>query len=66
MLGVLTGVGIILIVVSIALLGYNTILGSASEKAFSQEKLVGLVIAAAVLTCGSVIAKMIASIAYSL
>ena len=62
-LGVLMVVGIIAIVVSIALIGFNMIVGSASEKAVSQEKLVGVVIAALVLTGGSIIAKIIISLA---
>ena len=62
-LGVLTVVGIIAIVIAIAVMGFGMILGSASEKAFKQEQLVGLLIAAGLITTGSVIARMIISVA---
>lgn len=65
-LGVLSVIGVALIVVSIGLIGFNTILGSASEKAASQGKYVGLLIAAALLTGGTAIAKMIISVAETL
>lgn len=65
-LGVLQLIGIIAIVIAIALIGFNTIMGSASQKAVGQEKIVGLLIAAGVLTGGSALAKMIMSIAESL
>lgn len=65
-LGVLTVVGIIAIVVAIALIAFESILGSASEKAESKGKYVGLVIAAGVITGGSIIARMIISVAETL
>lgn len=65
-LGVLQAIGGILIVISIALIGFNTIMGSASEKAIAKEKFVGLFIAAVVILGGSTLAKMIASVAESL
>ena len=58
-LGVLMVLGIICIVISIALIGFNIILGTANEKAVNQEKLVGILIAAAIMTGGSSIAQMI-------
>ena len=65
-LSILTVLGIIAIVVSITLIGFTTILGSASEKAQGQEKYVGLFIASLLITGGSVLAKMIISVAESL
>ena len=62
-LGALTVIGIIAIVLSIAIIGFNTILGSASEKAAGQEKYGGLVIAAVLITSGSIIARLIISLA---
>lgn len=65
-LGVLTVVGIVASVIGIALVGFNSILGSASEKAANQEKYVGIVIAALLITGGSVIARFIISSAENL
>lgn len=65
-LGVLTVLGVIFIVVSIALIGFNIILGTASEKAVNQEKLIGILIAAAVLTGGSSLAQIIMKFAESI
>lgn len=65
-LGVLTVLGAISIVISIALIGFNSIMASASEKAVNQEKFVGLLIAAAVMTGGSTIAQMIIKFAESI
>lgn len=62
-LGVLTVIGIIVIVLSIAIIGFNTILGSASEKAEGKEKYVGIFIAALFITFGSIIARIIISVA---
>lgn len=64
-LGALQVVGIILIVISIALIGFNTIIASASEKAAAQEKYVGILVAALLMTGGSVLAKLIISVAES-
>ena len=58
-LGVLQVVGIVAVVVGIGLIGFNTILGSAGEKAIAQEQYVGIVIAAVVITAGSTIAKFL-------
>lgn len=60
-LGVLTVIGVVAIVVGTVLIGFNTILGSASEKAIAQEKYVGLVIAAVIIIAGSTIAKFLIS-----
>ena len=62
-LGVMNVLGIISIVVAITLIGFGTILGSANEKAVTQEKYVGLLIAALLLTGGSALARMIMSVA---
>ena len=62
-LSVMTVLGVVTVVIGFALIGFNSIMGSASEKAAGQEKYVGLVIAAVVLIAGSSIAKMIISIA---
>lgn len=62
-LGVLTILGVIGTAVGLALIGLGTILGSASEKAANQEKYVGIVIAAILITGASVIAKFIISFA---
>ena len=65
-LGVLTVLGIGIGVIGIALIGFNSILGSASEKAAGQEKYVGIVIAALLITGGSVIARFIINFAENL
>ena len=62
-LGALIVVGIIAIVISIALIGFSTILGSASEKALAQEKFGGIFIAAILLTGIFGIAKLLISVA---
>lgn len=63
LLGVLQVLGVIAIVVSIAIMGFGSILGSAGEKAAGQEKMVGIVVAAALITGGSIIAKLLISFA---
>ena len=65
-LGVLTVVGVLTIVISIALLGLSSIMASASEKAINQEKFVGVLIAALVMTGGSAIARIIVQFAESI
>lgn len=65
-LGVLVALGGIVGVISIALIGFNTILGSASEKAANQEKYIGVLIGAALITSGSIIAQMIVKFAESI
>ena len=62
-LGALTVIGIIAIIIAISLIGFGTILGSASQKASNQEKYIGLLIAAGVIAFGSAIARMIISVA---
>ncbi len=62
-LGALTVVGTIMVIIAIAIIGFNTILGSASEKAEYNQKLVGVIIAAIILTCGSIIARVLISVA---
>ena len=63
LLGALQVVGVIAIVISIAIMGFGSILGSAGEKAAGQEKMVGIVIAAVLITGGSIIARLLISFA---
>lgn len=65
-LNILTVLGIVAVVIGIALVGFGTILGSASEKAIAKEKYVGLLIAAIVITAGSTIAKVLVKVAENL
>ena len=62
-LSALQAVGAIGIVVAIALIGFDMILGSASEKAISKEKMIGILMAAIMITGGTTIAKVIVNIA---
>jgi len=62
-LSALTIVGICVLVVAIALIGFNMMLGSASEKAVAKEKFIGIIIAAVLLTTGSILARFIISAA---
>lgn len=62
-LGVFTVLGTVMVVVAIAIIGFNTILGSASEKAEYNQKLVGVIIATIILTCGSIIARVLIGVA---
>ena len=66
LLAVFTVLGAIITVVSIAIIGFNTILGSANEKAEYKEKLVGVIIGAIVLMCGSTIARLLIGLAEAL
>ena len=65
-LGVLTIIGVIAMVIVVAVMGFGLILGSASDKALKQEQMVGLLIAAALITGGSLIARIIISAAESM
>lgn len=65
-LNILTVIGVVGVVVGIAMIGFNTILGSASEKAMAQEKYVGVLIAALLIVAGSAIAKVVIKIAESI
>lgn len=62
-LGVLELLSQIAIVVAIAIIGFNSILGSASEKAEWNQKLIGVVIAAVVLVAASKVAQLVINIA---
>ena len=62
-LGALIIIGAICMVISIALIGFNVMLGSANQKAAGQEKCVGLFVAAALICGTSSIAKLFISIA---
>jgi len=61
-LGVLQVIGIIGTVVAIALIGFKTMLGSASEKAVEKEKYIGILIAVVMITSGITIAKFIIAV----
>lgn len=65
-LGVLTMLGVAATFIGIALIGFNTLMGSASEKAVNQEKYVGIVIAALLIAGVSSIAKVIIGFAESI
>lgn len=58
-LGALTVIGVIIVVIAIALIGFNTILGSASEKADYQVKIIGILIGGIMMVSGSTIAQVI-------
>ena len=60
--GVLQIVGGIAIVISIALLGLNNILGSAGEKAQGQGRSIGILIGAIMIFGVSTVAKFILSV----
>lgn len=61
-LGILQIIGIIGTTVAIAIIGFKTLLGSASEKAIEKEKYAGILIAAIMITSGITIAKFIISV----
>ena len=63
MLGVITVIGVIATAILIAIVGISSILGSASEKAAAQEKYVGFLIGAILITSVSSIAKLIITFA---
>lgn len=58
-LAILQVIGVIATVIAIALVGFKTILGSASEKAIEKEKYMGILIAAIMITSGITIARFI-------
>lgn len=60
-LGAIMAIGTVLITVLIAVTGFETIMGSADEKAFAKEKMMGYLIAAVLVTSGASIAKFIIS-----
>ena len=60
--GALQVVGGIAIVISIAMIGFNSILGSADEKAQGKGKAVGILFGAIMIACVSTIAKLILSV----
>lgn len=59
--GALQIVGMIAVVLSIALVGFNTMLGSAEEKAQGKGKSIGILFGAIMITAVSTIAKLIIS-----
>ena len=58
-LGIITTVGVVLSVIIIAIIGFNYVIGSASEKAISKEQLGTFLIGAVLLFAGSIIVKVI-------
>ena len=58
-LGWLQVIGIFIGVISIAIIGFNLIIGSAGEKAEMQSKMIGVFIGAVLVTTGVTIAKFI-------
>ena len=66
LLGFLTVIGICVLVVSTAAIGFDFMMGSANQKAISKEKLVGILIASILLTGGSILAKIIINIGESI
>ena len=60
-LSILQVIGVIGIVISVAMLGFKTVMGSASDKAVEQEKYGGILIATVMITSGISIAKFIIS-----
>lgn len=62
-LGIIELLSQIAIVIAVAIIGFNSVLGSASEKAEWNQKLIGIVIAAGVLVATSKIAQLIINIA---
>lgn len=65
-LGFMRVLGIVVMVVAVAAIGFCTIMGSANDKAVSQEKFVGIFIASLMLIGGSSLAIMIMSAAEKL
>lgn len=62
-ISVLLVIGIVATVILLAVVGFTSILGSASEKAAAQEKYMGFVVGAILITSISAVAKFIISIA---
>ena len=62
-LSILRIIGAIMVVVSIAVIGFNSILASASEKAEYQQKLVGVLFAGIFMVASTSIAKWLMSVA---
>ena len=61
LLSILQVVGVIAIVVGISIMGFNTIMGSAEEKAVEQKKAIGLIVGAVMIFGVTTIAKFIIS-----
>ena len=60
-LGIITVIGIILAVIIIAMIGFNYVIGSAEEKAFSQKQLLTFLIGAVILASTTSIVNLIFS-----
>lgn len=61
-LSILQIIGVVIFVVALGLIGFNSILGSAGEKAVAKEKGIGLLVGAVLITGGITVAKFIISI----
>lgn len=61
-LSILQVIGVITIVIGITIMGFNTILGSAEEKAVEQKKAIGVIVGAIMIFGVTTIAKFIISI----
>ena len=61
LLSILQVVGVIAIVIGIAIMGFNTIMGSAEEKAVEEKKAIGLIVGAVMIFGVTTIAKFIIS-----
>lgn len=66
LLNFLTVLGICVIVVATAVVGFDSMLGSANQKAIAKEKYIGLIIAALILVVGSVLARVVINVAESI
>ena len=62
LLSILQVVGVITIVIGIVIMGFNTIMGSAEEKAVEEKKAIGLIVGAVMIFGVTTIAKFIISI----
>ena len=65
-LGALRVVGVIALVISISLLGFGAIMGSANDKAIAKEKYMGILVASIMIVAGSAFAEMIIKAAESI
>ncbi len=61
-LSILQVIGVVIFVVALALIGFNSMLGSIEEKAVAKEKGIGLAVGAILITGGITVAKFIISI----
>ena len=64
-LSILIALGVVMAVVIIAIIGFQTVLGSAEEKAVNHEQMMTFVVGAIVLLAGSTIVKILYNVATS-